>query len=230
MNNVYTWKRFVTVLVVILAAVDLLYLNIWVLKQPKPPFPNDPVTDLSLNKTPDNIVDIGKTIPNVIDYQWINEKLKEATSSLSLQVDSLVRVSPAPKVQQSIINSPINEGVKEFYIPLGSSSTKSTEWVDVTGVEAYVAPDNYGQIKEMYFEASMRIPTNNGRVYVRLKNVTDNTSLFESELSTEGSTGGLVSSGRIPVPTTTKLYRVQLKTTLGAEALLDNARIKLFIR
>ncbi len=93
-----------------------------------------------------------------------------------------------------------------------------------------MAPSNYGAITGIYFEVSLRIPTGTGQAYARLKNVTDNVSLFESEVSTSGTTGALVSSGKLPLPYTTKLYRVQLKSTLGSQVVLDNARIKIFVK
>lgn len=98
------------------------------------------------------------------------------------------------------------------------------------GVEAYVVPANYGTLSEMYLEASPRIPTGNGRVYLRLLNVTDNVSLIESEIYQEGNKTGLLSSGKIPIPYVSKLYRIQIKSTLGYEAILDNARIKIFVK
>ena len=170
----------------------------------------------------------GETSP--VTLEMVADIVKEATATISQKVDALSSEPvPSPLVITNTISTKFSQP-REMYIPLGTGSVSNTDWTDLPGVEAYVAPDNYGTIKEMYFEASIRIPTGNGRVYARLKNVTDTVSLFESEVSNEGSTGELVSSGKLPLPQSTKLYRVQLKSTLGAQAVLDNARIKLFVQ
>src|SRR3989344_93035 len=155
----------------------------------------------------------------------ISNLLKIATESLTLRVDALTGKS----VEQTTSNTQ-NQPVKEFYVPLGTGSTSSTSWVDLPGVEAYISPSNYGTIVEMYLEVAIRVPTGSGQVFARLKNVTDNNSLFESEVSYEGTAGKLFSSGKIPVPSQTRLYRMQLRSSLGAEVVLDNARIKLFVK
>lgn len=116
---------------------------------------------------------------------------------------------------------------KEIYIPLGTGSVKSFEWKDLSGVEAYFDPANYGKIKEVTFEASLRIPTANGRVYARLFNVNDKLSLTESEVSAEGDWGTRVESNPIPLSSDNKLYRVQMKTSMDYSGVLDMARMRI---
>ncbi len=164
---------------------------------------------------------------NSSDFRLISDMISEATASLTRQVDSLTGQSSS--VKPVPISKDTTSRVKEYYIPLGSGTTSGQDWTDLPGVEAYVAPTNYGKIKEMYFEAGIRIPSGNGRVYARLKNVTDNNGLFESEVYRDGNTTGMLSSGKLPIPTTTKLYRVQMKSTLGVEVNVDSARIKIFV-
>lgn len=189
-------------------------------------------TSLQINEKANKLSSPSLTINNeAIDIQadqFVDffEVIKSATDSLTLKVDELIS-KPSPKTQP-LTKTTVTQTVKELYIPLGSGATNVTSWIDLPGVEAYVVPQNYGSISQMYFEAALRIPTGNGRAYARLINVTDNTSIFESEVSYEGSSGKLISSGNIPPQKSTKLYRVQLKSSLGAEVVLDNARIKLF--
>lgn len=156
----------------------------------------------------------------------INALIKEATASLTRDVVQLQQKEGVVETKLVPKSSPV---VREIYIPLGSSSSSSTEWVDIPGLEVYVVPQNVGVVQKMYFEASLRVPSGAGQGFVRLKNVTDGISLFESEITHEGTVGKLISSASIPVPYTTKLYRVQMKSSLGAQVVIDTARIKLFV-
>lgn len=163
-----------------------------------------------------------------IDLGLIDMKIKLATESLTQKIETL------GKSNSTILASPTSQksqssSVREHYVPLGTGSTNSTEWQDLPGVEANVAPSNYGTITGFYFEAGLRVPTGSGQVFARIRNVTDNITLFESELSNEGTTGKLISSKNMPIPQTTKLYRVQLRSSLGADVLLDSARLKIFV-
>ena len=146
------------------------------------------------------------------------EKINEATQSLTL---------PTPK---TIIQKAPQSSVKEFYIPLGSGSSSSTTWEEIKNAEAYFDPKNYGKIQSITFEASMRIPTANGRVYARLYNVDDQSGLTETEVWIEGAKGVRVESVSFNLPQAKKLYRVQLKSTMGYEAVLDLARLKIVVQ
>jgi len=146
------------------------------------------------------------------------EKINEATKSLTL---------PTPK---TIIQKAPQSSVKEFYIPLGSGSSSSTSWEEIKNAEAYFDPQNYGKIQSITFEALMHIPTANGRVYARLYNVDNQTGLTETEVWIEGSTGIRVESASFNLPQAKKLYRVQLKTTMEYEAILDLARLKVVVQ
>lgn len=223
------WHRITILVAVILFVANLAYLNYRVIfeerSNPEPLATVSPAGDWQTIPDRDRTASESTSLP---DYSQLTDQIKQATASLTKKVDEL---SVAKGTSSPVKPPQVNQtAIKEYYIPLGTGSNTSTEWTDLGGVEAYVAPANYGQIQEMYFEASLRLPTGSGRVYARLKNVTDNNPLFESEVSHEGSGGKLVSSGKIPVPVVTKLYRVQLKSTLGAQANLDNGRIKLFVQ
>lgn len=167
----------------------------------------------------------------VLDYAAISSAITEATSALTLRVTKLEQPYPSAGLTTTTVPTlTTTSTVKEYYIPLGSSKLAASNWTDVPGVEAYIAPSNFGGIKEMYFEVSLKVPSGVGTAYARLRNVTDNVSLFESEVLREGGNPGLVSSGRVPVPANTKLYRAQVKSSLGAEVELVSARIKLFVQ
>lgn len=183
---------------------------------------------LRLNNAEETIKKIPDENNNSQIIQNLRSEIYEATRSLTLQLVQMNSDVPASQNENSIITAQTSS-VKEYYIPLGTGSTTSTEWIDLPGVEAFVAPDNYRKLKSMYFEAGLLIPTGNGQILARLKNITDNVSLIESEVKYEGSTGKLVSSGKIPLPFSTKLYRVQIRSSIGAEVVIAQSRIKLFV-
>ncbi len=120
-------------------------------------------------------------------------------------------------------------GIKEIYIPLGSGSTQSTTYIELSGIESVIDMDNYPNVKEIIFEATLRIPTANGRVYAKLFNVTDKHDAWYSEVYAEGSSGYRAESGNVVLAPGRKLYRVMMKSTMGYEAILDSARIKILL-
>lgn len=118
-------------------------------------------------------------------------------------------------------------GQKEYYIPLGSGTTSKSDWDNITASETIINPSNYGTIKEAYFVASLRNPTQNGQTEARLVNVTDNYPVWGSHVVMNGPTAQTINSDKIALPSGNKLYRVQLKSTMSYPAYLDNAKIRI---
>ena len=120
-------------------------------------------------------------------------------------------------------------GVKEFYIPVGSGSTQSRDWIELAGVEAVIDSANFPNVKSVIFEASLRVPTANGRVYAKLYDVTAKHDVWYSEVWAEGSTSYRAESANINLSSGRHLYRLMMKSTMGYEALLDSARLKIVL-
>lgn len=142
-----------------------------------------------------------------------------------LAIDKALNVSPMP----TVTTIPQGSTVKIFYLPLGSGSTKSQDWTDIPGLVSYIDPANYGKVKTVIFEASLRIPTANGRVYARLYNKNDSRPVWFSDISSEGPTSTLIQSSPITFDSGNKLYQVQAKTTMGFESFVDFARVKFIV-
>lgn len=145
-------------------------------------------------------------------------QIYQATSSLKL-------TQPVSAVQSQADNVQAQSGVKEFFVSFGSGSSSADEWTDVSGLAAYIDSNQYGKIKTVTFEASLRIPTGNQTAYVRLYNSTDKHPVWFSEVSLEGGTPRLLISKPITLDTGNKLYQVQMKTQLKFSAILDQARV-----
>ncbi len=115
---------------------------------------------------------------------------------------------------------------KEFYIPLGVGMTRSNQYAELFGAEASIDSRNYATIKQVTFEVFLRNPTGNGRVYAKLFNVTDKHDVWFSEVFMEGDSV-TKKEAKITIDPGNKLYRVMLQSTLGYDAYVDAARVKI---
>jgi len=148
------------------------------------------------------------------------------------KIDQIAQVTTAPVVVKEPVAPavPAASEVKEFFISFGSGSTEAREWADMIGLEAYIDSSKYGVIEEVVFETGLNIPNGNQKALVQLFNVTDGHMVWNSEVSLEGGTPGLVISPPLTLSPGKKLYRVQMKTTVGDVAILTQSRIKITTR
>ncbi len=77
----------------------------------------------------------------------------------------------------------VSGSAKEYYVPLGSGTNASDDWVDVAGASAYVDTASYGRMKQATFEATVTVPAGSQRVWVRLYNATDKHPVWFSEVT-----------------------------------------------
>lgn len=145
------------------------------------------------------------------------ELIKQATASLKLKGDEKVITVTSSSAQ-------------EFYIPFGSGETTSDTYEDVPGLQAYIDSSKYKNITKVTFEATLRIPTANGRAYAQLFNSTDKHPVWFSEIATEGSEAQLLISSPITLDQGNKLYKVQMKTTLKYQSIIDQARVHIITK
>ncbi len=139
----------------------------------------------------------------------------------------LPTTTPSPTLPPIKTYTTAAQTPRETYIPLGTGSTSKSSWEDITATETVVDPANYGTIKEAYFIASLRNPTQNGSVEAQLYNVTDKHPVWGSHVILNGPKEQTITSSKITLDAGNKLYRVQLKSTLSYQAFLDNAKIRI---
>lgn len=164
---------------------------------------------------------------NVCPTSCLSEIIKATeAATLSVEPNSQPTGEPTPTPTAELV-SPTQAGslVKEFFVPFGTGSSSSDDWQDVQGIRATLDLDNYGSIKTVVFEASVRIPTGNEIAYVRLYNVTDKHPVWFSDVSLEGGTPALLISKPITLGSGNKTYQVQMKTSLKFQAFLDQSRL-----
>lgn len=117
--------------------------------------------------------------------------------------------------------------VKEIFIPFGSGSSTASDWTDVAGLQTTIDTADYPSIKQVFFEATLRIPTGNQTAYARLYNATDKHPVWYSDVSLEGGTPKLLISQPITLDAGNKTYQIQMRTSLQYQTNIDQARIRL---
>lgn len=144
--------------------------------------------------------------------------------NLSVLNSEVAKLQSAQVVANNVKGTTTHSCPKKFYVPLASAKMKSfNAWGD-TGAEIYIDTADYPG-GTFSWEASLRIPTGNGRIYARLINVNENVEIWGSEIWSEGHNFKLVSSSPLTLWQGKKLYRVQFKTSMDYEAVMEGARI-----
>lgn len=158
----------------------------------------------------------------------LKDELGRLSNWEAVQAEIEVGPTPTPTAspRQVVSQSGDKAVTREVYVPLGSGSTNSQDWVN-TGAQAYIDTSQY-QIKAAYFEASLR--ANSGQVWARLINKNENEYIAGSEVGHNTPTATLVRSGKLSLPVGNKLYVVQLKAELPQDVFLDGAKVRLLVQ
>ncbi len=213
----------IAIAIFIIAALDLVFVNWWILKQDK--------RDLAsvVSETETNVV---------IGSSETSNKLSAFPSPLpsaaNVQVEnkntSLIQ-TPSPSPQPATVQTVIQTPNREIFIPMGSGQSKSDTFADIGGTEVTIDTTKYSPIDYVVFEASIWVDGGNGRAWAQIKNVNDNNPLIESQISNPTSTATSRTSGKIPIPSGSKTYIVQAKTDMtDFAAHVGNARLKIVLK
>lgn len=193
--------------ILLLVAVNILLLDVMVFSQTQTREPVSIVADTT--PIPTKPGEICSQACQTLITQAIEKRLRS-------QQDTSIAAPPTVNLSTG----------KEFYIPLGVGSTRSTEYTELSGAEVYIDSLKYPNITQVTFEVFLRNPTGNGRTYAKLFNATDKHDVWFSEVYMEGSTVTR-KEATISLDPGNKLYRVILKSTLGYDVYVDAARIKI---
>jgi len=198
----------VSSLLIFLIIVNLVFINIKLFQ-----------SESSLIKTP-TITPTPTT--EVICYEDCIEEFSRKITSLEAAITAL----PTPQTTVVQKTNTVTENAKEFFIPMGNGSSTSTTWTNVAGISAYIDPRNYNNIKAIYFEVNIDVPTDNQSVSVRLYQNNEGYPVWNSELQYSGSSAQLLISSPLTLESGNKLYTVQVKTQLGYTATITQARVR----
>lgn len=168
----------------------------------------------------------------ILQHQAPQESAKSQTTQAVTTTPTIPpSPSPTPSPTPLAKTTPIPaNGVKEYFVPLGSGSSTASDWTDVPGVVTSLDFGQYQHIKDVHFEASIYVPTANESVSVRLYNVTDKHPVWYSEITMSGGSSAYLTSPAISYDSGTKLYQVQMKTQLQAQANLVQSKIHVTIQ
>lgn len=157
--------------------------------------------------------------------------ISSAAKTTSIVTQSPISsVSPTPASVTTSNPSPTPmpvKNVKEFFVPLGAGTGKAADWTTVDGIGAKIDLSDYGDIKQVTFEASAFVPTGNQTIWIRLYNANTYQSVADSEVTLSGGTATLLISSPITLASGNNLYQVQMKTQLQAVTNIIMARLRI---
>ena len=197
-----------------IALFDLAFVNWWILKDQRPPaWPSE----------------VGRA--NVQDQNIESSPTPQPSSSPLVEPKSETKTIETKTVVEKQTQTIVQTAQKEIFVPMGQGSTNSSTFADLLGTDVTIDTSKYSAIDSVIFEASIWPEGGNGRAYTQIKNVTDNNPLIESQISSSSSSGVVKTSGKIPISSGQKTYRVQAKTDIVEFAAhVDNARLKITLK
>ncbi len=177
------------------------------------------------------------TPPNDAQFQ---AEVWDAMADLSDRVDTLeVQATATGKPQTTVINStttntvtvpatPTSNGngtgkVREVFLPIGGGNTDNRDWTNMTGAQIMFDPRKFGQIVSVRFEAAGYII--GGEVHARLIDVTNNVIYYNTELVFNQSSADWERSSSFTIPNSPVTYQVQLRSSSGEMAYLQDSRL-----
>ncbi len=179
-----------------------------------------------------------------------SEAEQAPTRTVVTSASPAVAVSPSPEVSKITQTAPastpspttiyqtqvqektvVQTAQKEIFVPIGSGSTFSNSYANLSGVEVKIDWSKYSGVDSVVFEATIWVQGGNGRAYAQLVNITDSNPLNESTLSSSSGSGEFKFSGNIPISNGVKTYGVRAKTDIVEFAAhVDNAKIKITLK
>jgi hypothetical protein len=150
------------------------------------------------------------------------DKINEATASIKTE-----KITSVPVVQTvTVIVTPPATQLKEYYVALGTGTGEGNDWKDIDNTDTKVDLSQFGKIKNIYFEVAGILHNDNVTANVRLYNVTDKQPVWNSEVTATKLKCQTLTSSAISLSSSSKTYRLQVKTTLNATVYVDQARLR----
>lgn len=152
---------------------------------------------------------------NSTDVSKLNS-LDASVTELKARISALEKATPAltGSSQQATV-----------FIPLGSGGTwENKDWNSTPEYEISLNPVNYPSYTGMNLEVTFRMYQKSGIGSVRLYNMTDGVGY--PQVDTTSDAFSLQSSSSFKLPTGTKTYRLQVKSSEGVTLAIQSARLR----
>ena len=131
----------------------------------------------------------------------------------------------------TLIDTNVQTVAGTFYIPLsGTGSSKSLDWVNIPTTETRIDWAEYSGEKTITWDAYARVFQGNGKVFIRLFDVTNGVAVPGSEMETGSETTVHLISGSLSVNSGNNTYLVQVRTLTGYEGFFESGRIKVNVK
>ena len=158
-----------------------------------------------------------------------DDKIAELKEQLDEISGAVATLAADPKtITKTVTQTVSTNSTKEYIIYLGSGSTTSRDWVEMEGTKTTINTANYPTIKNMEFQASLKIV--GGEARARLKNKTTGAIYHDSEVMHNSSNTTWVSQTGLPLHGGNNEYIVELRSTSGELAQLEGARVRITVK
>lgn len=161
----------------------------------------------------------------------LRQDIKELQASYSAQpacLDKDIAAAGSNNFQNQTVFTPQPKLISKLAIinfP-GARGTNATDWWDVPGMEIEADLSKYAEALAIW-EALLKIKDGGGKVYARLFDVQANASVPGSEIASDSHSLVRISSSALSLWPEKRTYQVQLKSLLGPEAVIEDARLKI---
>ena len=138
-----------------------------------------------------------------------------------------VKPTAKPAAQQAVTaTNPKIRSVQYVTIP-GNGSTVTNGWTVLSGTEFYFDLGDYPGLKEIYFEANLKLFNGNGIDYARLYDSTHGIGVQGSEVQTSSQANTVVESGKLSFWGGKNLIKVQSRSLTADTAVYNSGRLRI---
>lgn len=174
---------------------------------------------------------VAKLVPQVNNLKSSVAKTSPSNSSESRLADlesAVAELKDRVSVLEKATPAPATVGSKyPLYITMGAGGGpwNSLDWVTTTEYQVPINSGDYSGYSGMQLEVNFRLNEPNGTASVRLYNLTDGSSI-SSQVDTASTSFAVQTSTTFKLPSGTKTYTLQAKSSEGKNVFIQSARIK----
>jgi len=151
------------------------------------------------------------------------EQLQQQITDLTTRLTKVEK-----KIGLQTTTKPSSPDVREYVVYLGNGQTDNRDWTNITSAVATIDSANYNKVKSVYFEAALSII--GGEAHARLANQTTGQIFYQTEVFNNTSVSDWIRSSALTLATGQNSYVVQLRSTSGEIAVLNGARLHIYLQ